>query len=149
MVCSLTAGQKTIVIQNKNKRNDPNRNRNATVDFTGDHPRSTHASIDRQQMTVAVARSDKGKGTGKMARYGARESRPATAGPRGAQVPAQWRHHHVLIDCTRPGLHSLARPWTHSLSPKTRAARECSAVRVGRVHEHVLHSTTLISQYLL
>lgn len=91
MVCSLTAGQKTIVIQNKNKRNDPNRNRNATVDFTGDHPRSTHASIDRQQMTVAVARSDKGKGTGKMARYGARESRPATAGPRGAQVPAQWR----------------------------------------------------------
>lgn len=54
MVCSLTAGQKTIVIQNKKKRNDPNRNRNATVDFTGDHPRVTHASIDRQQMTVAV-----------------------------------------------------------------------------------------------
>lgn len=48
MVCSLTAGQKTIVIQNKNKRNDPNRNRNADVDFTGDRLRLTRGAHTRQ-----------------------------------------------------------------------------------------------------
>lgn len=48
MVCSLTAGQKTIVIQNKNKRNDPNRNRNATVDFTGEKLLVTRGAHTRQ-----------------------------------------------------------------------------------------------------